>query len=93
MARPPIIISNGGIVDILAAGCNNKSTDQDVAAQIMQNIRNLNSKDGATVAMIVKNKNGQGTTPCLYWRLPGDPPFSQGPNGEGASINDVVDET
>lgn len=91
--RPPIIISNGGIVDELAKGCGNETTDQGVANKIMRNIHDLNRKENATVAMIIKNKNAHSDTPCLYWRLPGDPPYSKGPNKEGAGINDIVDET
>ena len=91
MARPPIIISNGGIADKLAMGCGTKTTDELVANKIMDNIRDL--KEDETVAMIIKNKNGQSVTPCLYWRLSTDAPYRKHNNKEGASINDIVDET
>lgn len=91
--RPPIIISNGGIVDELAKGCGNETTDQGVANKIMRNIHDLNRKKNATVAMIIKNKNAHSDTPCLYWRLSSDVPYGKHNNREGASINEVVDET
>ena len=91
MARPPIIVSNGGIRDKLAKGCGAKTTDAAVATQIMQNIEDL-AEDEA-VAMVIKNNSGNSKTPCLYWRLSTDTPYGKNQNKEGASINDVVDET
>ncbi len=42
MARPPIIISNGGLYSALAKDCKNKNTDDEVIDQMKKNIHKLN---------------------------------------------------
>jgi hypothetical protein len=54
MARPPIVVSNGGIVDILTKGL-----DEDQVDTVRTNLKNL----------IRDEKNGGKNTPKRYWRL------------------------
>ncbi len=94
MARPPIIISNGGVIDLLAEGCANKS-ENEVADQIKDNVARLNveEKDGYKTKVVVIKKAG-GNTPCLYWRLSSDQDTHfPGHGKEGVSINDIIDNT
>lgn len=95
--RPPIIISNGGVIGLLAEGCANLKTEDDVANQIKDNIVKLNveEKNGYKTKVVIIKKAG-GNTPCLYWRLSSDQdtPFpGHGKEEEGVSINDMIDNT
>jgi len=90
MGRPPIIISNGGVIGVLAEGLQCTTKNKTVEDQLKDNVKKLDD----SVAMIIINKNHQNDTPCLYWRLSNEPTYSKGPNKEGAAgINDIVDET
>ncbi len=66
MARPPIIISNGGIVDILTKGL-----DEDQVNTVRTNLKNLlidEKKPGSGITKVSRIRGGN-TTPERYWRL------------------------
>ncbi len=73
MARPPIIISNGGIVEKLAKDCGKETSDIGVAKKIMDNIETLNRKarnddsDRPIVRKIVSNSKKED--PRILWCL------------------------
>ena len=94
MGRPPIIISNGGVVGELAKDCRNLASDQLVEQKIMENVKRITvaDHDGNHESKVVIIKKGNQNTPCLYWRLTGpdsDPPR---PGMAGVKINRFVDE-
>ena len=67
MARPPIIISNGGVKDKL----NKPGVD------LMDSIKELNKSNKATASWIncdYQDKNGNSPVPMIIWHLKTDKP-------------------
>ena len=80
MARPPIIISNGGIVDLLTNGLNQTQKDK-----VITNLKNLikNEKMGSIktkVSKIKKTSSGGNNAPRSYWRLKNDKKYEDNLN-------------
>ncbi|MFC1785034.1 hypothetical protein ACFL0J_05330 [Candidatus Neomarinimicrobiota bacterium] len=96
MARAPIIISNGGVVSLLAKNCAGKS-EEAVANQIKINADELNipNKKGIykTKVVVIKKAQGNNKIACLYWRLTEpDTPLGQNQGEEGVTINKIIDD-
>ncbi len=90
MARPPIIISNGGVAGELATGINDPNAER----KIMANMDRITVADnnGNHISKVVVIKKGGRRTACLYWRLTGPDTAYPRPAVEGATINAIVDE-
>ncbi len=77
MARPPIIISNGGVLGALANKCAGLNSESDVINQMKQNLGDLNQKarnddpDRPIVREIVSNNKKED--PRLLWCLANEP--------------------
>ncbi len=77
MARPPIVISNGGIAEALTIDLVPKTGDsRSVEKIIMDNVANLNlrqpgSQPPAPVAKSLSGSN-KNSEPRIYWRLEGE---------------------
>ena len=71
--RPPIIISNGGVLGALANKCVGLNTEADIIDQMKQNLSDLNQKaqsdhpDRPIVRKIVSNSKKQD--PRILWCL------------------------
>ena len=75
MARPPIVISNGGVAGALTQNLV-PAADQGTASAvdiIMANVVALNQQTGRT-APVAKTLSGSNkkSDPRIYWRLEGD---------------------
>ncbi len=94
MSRPPIIISNGGIVEELALNCGNLNSDAAVATEIMVNVKRITeaAPHEDPLSEVVVIKKGNPRTPCLFWRKFGTNTQPLGPGRSGAKINTFVDE-
>ena len=72
MARPPIIISNGGIAGELARGFKDEELAEEI---IMDNIKRLNKLDEKneynpyTVASWINDSNTNSKAPRILWHL------------------------
>jgi hypothetical protein len=91
MARPPIIISNGGVITALAHGCENLSQSQ-VEAKLKENVVNITKVDVETgncdsEVVLIKKPRGE-TTFCLYWRLKNSKDTSYNDSLNRYGIND-----
>ncbi len=73
MAKPPIIISNGGIAEELARGLEPGSGENEKQAWkiIMRNVKDLNKKatDDDPPFPVAKSLKGGKTDPGIIWRL------------------------
>ena len=73
MARPPIIVSNGGVLGALASKCAGLNTEADVIDQMKRNLSDLNQKardddpDRPIVRKIVSNNKKED--PVVLWCL------------------------
>jgi hypothetical protein len=88
MARPPIVVSNGGVVGELAAGIDDPKAEQKILAN-MHRITKENV-DKTHLSKVVILKKGGANTACLYWRLTGND--TKHKVKEGPTINEIVDE-
>ena len=97
MARPPIIISNGGVIGELAHGID----DPDAFDKIKGNMERINDREMTEGMIIIK---GGSKSPCIYWRLKGDAIFEnrftkeivrdpEKKGKEGISVNDLIDQS
>ena len=68
MSRPPIIISNGGVISELAKDID----DTDAFQKIKDNMDRINESEMTDGMVIVK---GGKESPCIYWRLKGEAVF------------------
>ncbi|MEE9189160.1 MAG: hypothetical protein V3U16_00125 [Candidatus Neomarinimicrobiota bacterium] len=77
MARPPIIISNGGLYTALVKGCANAPDDDEVIKRMKVNIHNLNKAarddedDRPIIRMIVSSSKKED--PKMLWCLASEP--------------------
>ena len=79
MARPPIIISNGGIAGILSKGLCRAADDKDAEKKLMANIDGM--KESPSVVKIIKTEKGKEAH-CLYWRLNGEAKYEDAQDEE-----------
>ena len=77
MARPPIIVSNGGVLGALASKCAGLNTEAEVIDQMKLNLSDLNQKarnddpDRPIVRKIVSNNKKED--PVVLWCLANEP--------------------
>ncbi len=72
MAKPPIIISNGGVAEELARGLEPAAGEKGEAWEIiMRNVKKLNKKatDKEPVFPVAKRLGGGPLDPGIIWRL------------------------
>ena len=93
MARPPIVISNGGIADALAEGLipgDDKSAQTPSAAAliILANVNGLNGRGPTDNPPVAKSLSGSNkkSEPRIYWRLEDEAPYSP---GQGSSAKEL----
>jgi len=95
MAKPPIIISNGGVIGELAKN----SIDPDAQQKIKDNLNRINDDELTEGIIIIKGGN---KAPCIYWRLKNEEPYNkkfeveiardvEKKGREGISVNDLFD--
>jgi len=81
MAKPPIIISNGGIAEELAKGLVPGPGENEKQAWkiIMRNVKELNKKatDRKPVFPVAKSLKGGDTDPGIIWRLSNEDEHTQ----------------
>ena len=71
MAKPPIIISNGGIVGYLAQGIEDPEAEQKIMNNLAQLNENAIREDGVwSVAKWITGNNAD--VPALFWHLTED---------------------
>jgi hypothetical protein len=100
MAKPPIIISNNGVIGQLARD----SIDPEAEQKIKDNMIRINEEDLTEGMVIIK---GGSKAPCVYWRLKTDDDYNtkfkpefdgtlensdlEKKGREGISVNDLFD--
>ena len=81
MAKPPVIISNGGIAEELAKGLEPGSGEKEKLAWkiILRNVNNLNQRAINEEAPFPVARSLEDNFPDakIYWRLSNDTPHSQ----------------
>lgn len=71
MAKPPIIISNGGIVEYLAQGIEDPKAEQKIMKNLAQLNKNTLREDGVwSVAKWITGNNPE--VPMIFWHLTDD---------------------
>ena len=97
MARPPIIISNGGVISELTKGVWNAPDIDKAEQRLLKNVKDLKDKTIIKIIQTKKNKEAY----CLYWRLISEAQYEDAEDQKGIkkfndgkeriSINDLLD--
>lgn len=109
MSRPPIIISNGGVLDLLANGLVEAKKGEEVDIEqtkrkIRDNVRKLINEDRDKTKIVIIKSSGKDA-PCLFWYSNDETTSyseqlekygltsNQFDGKEGVSINEIVNDT
>ena len=80
MARPPVVISNGGVASALTKGLipatrgikPTKKEQEATVKVIMKNLKALNARKSNNNPPVAKSLKGSSKEPKIYWRLKKD---------------------